>query len=337
MIERGRRLSGIMPCMWTRNRVLIPALLLALVGSACEDAPQTDGARTSLVVFVATSIHDAVREAADEFEQRHDVRVRLSAAASGILRRQIEMGAPCEVFVSADAEHMDLLDRASRIDRSTRCDVASNTLVVISTDAHERAWTTPNRLASPAVDRVALGNPDYVPVGKYGRAALEHLGLWSSVEPKTVFADSAGLLLEQMDRGGLRFGIAYASDVRGDSPHRIVYRFERSTHPPIRYPVAAVAAQRPAHPLAAGFCKFLAGDEARAIFVSHGFDEPANPAGPVAPSKPRAPAEPAAQPVIGAPAETVAPVEPAAAVDPDGLSATARITPAVNEASHAGR
>lgn len=250
-------------------------LLLALAaGVGCGDSRRPGDRHRPLVVFAAASVGDAIRQAADAFERQHGLRVDISSAASGILRRQIELDAPCDVFVSADIEHMDRLASLGRIDPETRRDVAANVLVIVSGDRDADPWDGPDRLRDADAGRVAIANPDYVPAGRYAREALTHHGLWTHVAARAVFGDNVRLVLRQITIGGLKHGIVYKSDAASTETCTIVYEFQPAAHTPIRYPAAAVARPGPPHPLAADFCEFLASDEVGLMLRSHGFTTP---------------------------------------------------------------
>ncbi|MCZ6684350.1 MAG: molybdate ABC transporter permease subunit [Planctomycetota bacterium] len=245
-------------------------LILAIAG--CESRQGAADRQPELVVFAAASVADALHDIADAFEADNGIRIEISAAASGVLRIQIESGAPCDVFVSADPLHMDRLATAGLILLDTRTDIASNTLVIVTRETQYEAWTSPEPLAESAVGRIAIAHPDYAPAGRYARSALEHHNLWSRVEPRIVFGDNVRLTLQQLLIGGLRCGIVYASDVATTDALDIAYRFDPKSHPPIRYP-AAVIRRANVHPAANAFCRFLGTDAARSILRSHGFTD----------------------------------------------------------------
>ncbi len=262
--EPGRRYHAAM------SRCVGTLLFLVSLAVGCDRAGANGGANRPLVVFAAASMGDAIREVADGFERAHGAGVEISAAGSGILRRQIETGAPCDVFISADAEHMDRLEAAGRIEPDTRCDIASNTLVIVARRRDATPWPDPEPLRDPAIGRIAVGNPDYVPAGRYAREALKRHGLWSALASRLVYADNVRLVLGQMTLGAIDCGIIYRSDVAGTDSANVVYEFAANAHSPIRYPAAAVARDG-LHPGAAAFCAYLRSDEAKAILRGHGF------------------------------------------------------------------
>ncbi len=259
--------------MWRSVSVLS---ILSVVLSACPGCRRERAAsdRPVLIVFAAASISEAIRDAADVFEREHAVRIEISSAGSGLLRRQIETGAGCDVFVSADALHMDALGAAGRLEPGTRRDIALNTLVVVTRGPSDERWTGPEPLADARVDRVALGNPAYVPAGRYAKQALRHHGLWRAVEPRAVFGDNVRLVLRQMLAGGVDWAVVYRSDAAAAEACHVVYEFEAAAHTAIRYPAAVIRRIPAAAPQARAFCRFLGGETARAVLRTHGFAVP---------------------------------------------------------------
>ncbi|MFQ5423526.1 MAG: molybdate ABC transporter substrate-binding protein [Phycisphaerae bacterium] len=259
--------------MWRYTSVLS---VFFVVVSACFGC-RPEGAESDkpvLIVFAAASIGEAIRDAADVFEREHAVRIEISSAGSGLLRRQIETGAGCDVFVSADALHMDALAAGGRLEPGTRRDIALNTLVVVTRGPSDERWAGPEPLADARVERVALGNPAYVPAGRYAKQALRRRGLWRSVEPKAVFGDNVRLVLRQMLAGGVDWAVVYQSDAAAAEACHIVYAFDAAAHTPIRYPAAMIRRVPAAAPQAELFCRFLGGAAARRVLRSHGFAVP---------------------------------------------------------------
>lgn len=262
-VARAIKILGMVPRRFT-------VLTLALAITGCESRPATADRQPALVLFAAASVSEALDEIADAFEARDGTPVEISAAASGILRRQIESGAPCDVFISADPLHMDRLQTAGLVRSETQIDIASNTLVIVTRGIGDKPWASPERLADDVVERIAIANPAYAPAGRYAKSALEYHKLWSRVEPKVVFGDDVRLTLRQLVAGGLQCGIVYASDAATTDELAVAYRFDPKSHVPIRYP-AAVIRRADVHPAADAFCSFLSTDAAESILRSHGF------------------------------------------------------------------
>jgi molybdate transport system substrate-binding protein len=170
-------------------------------------------AAQELTVSVAVSTRDAVQEIGRAFTARHpDVRLRLNAGSSGELQKQIEAGAPVDVFVSAGARQMDELERQRLIDPQTRRAFARNVLVVIKPADRRLDLVRPEDLLGPGVQRVVIGNPRTVPAGQYAEESLRALGLWDAVQRKLVLAENVRQALEYVARGEVDAGFVYATD-----------------------------------------------------------------------------------------------------------------------------
>lgn len=242
-------------------------LLLALLpGVACaqERGP---------VVLAAASLQEAMTDAADAWERAGHPRPALSFAGSPALARQVEAGAPADLFVSADEEWMDALAVKGLIAPGGRAVLAGNRLVIVAPAASAARLTAANMAATLAAGPVAMADPVSVPAGRYGRVALQRLGAWAAVQPKVVRAENVRAALALVERGAAPFGIVYRTDARASRLVRVAGVFPAASHPPIRYPVARLA--RSKHPDAEGFRRFLLSPEGRAIFARRGFTPPA--------------------------------------------------------------
>jgi molybdate transport system substrate-binding protein len=225
-----------------------------------------------LLILAAASLTNVLGELAPAFEQACGCRVRLSFAASSVLARQIEGGGQADVFVSADQEWMDYLQARDLIDGSSRRNLASNRLVLIApADSTLQLAITPSFRIGQALGargRLATGDPDTVPAGRYAKAALMALGTWDAVKARLVRADNVRSAMMFVARGEAPLGIVYATDAMVDSKVRVVDTFPAGTHPPITYPAAAIkGAGDEAH----AFLEFLAGAEAAAAWKKFGF------------------------------------------------------------------
>lgn len=247
--------------------LLSVTLLFAAPGTGIAQTPQPD-----LIVVAASSLTDALNEIGPAFTGATHRGVKLSYAASSALARQIEGGAPADVFMSADTDWMDYLQTRKLIDPASRHNVLGNQLVLISpADSTVSVTIAPHfALAKLLGDgRLATGNPDSVPVGKYAKEALTNLGVWSEVQDRIAPADNVRAALALVARGEAPLGVVYRTDALVEKKVRIVADFPGSSHGPITYPVAATAM---AHDGAADFVKFLLSPPAQAIFAKYGFD-----------------------------------------------------------------
>jgi len=246
--------------MMTRLLLLASSLLLA----ACAPGTGDEAEDAGPVVLAASSLQEGLTQAAAAWQAQGHAAPRLSFAASSALARQVEGGAPADLFLSADEEWMDHLETAGLLRPGTRTTLLTGDLVVVAP-----AGSTVTGIAALRSGRVALGDPAAVPAGRYARAALESLGQWADLAPRVVPAENVRAALALVERGEVDSGIVYATDALASSKVMVVWRFPASSHPPIRYPAAVLASSTSAD--AAGFLAFLSGQEARRIFTAHGF------------------------------------------------------------------
>ena len=230
-------------------------------------------AAQDLTISAAISLKEGLTDIANTFEAANPgATVSLNLGASGDLQRQIEAGAPVDVFVSAASSNMDVLSRHGGIDPGTRRDVACNRLVVVTP---ADVATGPASLAGLEVmEHIALGNPKTVPAGQYAKQALESAGLWTKLQPRLVFAENVRQALDYVARGEAEAGFAYATDA-GVIPDqvRVAFEVDPAAYEPIRYPAAVVAGTRQ-RDLAQRFVEFLTGPEATAALERRGFSLP---------------------------------------------------------------
>jgi molybdate transport system substrate-binding protein len=228
-----------------------------------------------VVVFAAASLSDVMQTLAAQLLPGSAV--RFSFAASSTLARQIEQGAPAQLFVSADEAWMDYLAERGRVDAASRRVVAGNRLVVVRPG---RAAATPPaetvaalraalRPGPAGADRIATGDPAHVPAGRYAQAALTRLGLWDEIGPRLARADNVRSALSFVERGEAAAGIVYATDARVAREVQVVARFPLASHPPIRYPAALV---RGAPAAAQQFLAALTSAPAQAVWRDAGFE-----------------------------------------------------------------
>jgi molybdate transport system substrate-binding protein len=250
---------------------LICARAAAATVFAEDPSPAAPRDAPALLVFAAASLGDALTQVDAAFTAQTGVQVRASFAASSVLAKQIEAGAPAEVFLSADREWMDYLEQRALLQPGSRHDLLGNALVLIAPrDSTVRLKIAPgfNLAGALGQGRLATGDPDSVPAGRYARAALMKLGIWAQVSGRVIGAENVRAALEYVARGEAPLGIVYSSDAQAEKRVRVVDVFPEDTHPPITYPVALTAA---ASPLAVRYAAFLRGDSAKTIFVRLGF------------------------------------------------------------------
>lgn len=245
-------------------RLVLACLSLLLAGAA--PAPRAP------LVLAAASLQESMSAAADAWARSGHARPTVSFAASSALARQAIAGAPADLFVSADEEWMDALQQRGLLVPGSRADFLGNRLVLVA----PRSSPVAVRLR-PGVDlagvlgrgRLAMADPDAVPAGRYGKAALTQIGAWREVEGSVVRAENVRAALALVERGAATMGVVYATDAAASRAVRVVAMFPAGSHPPIRYPLALLKSSRSAG--ARAFRAFLLSARGKAIFARYGF------------------------------------------------------------------
>ena len=258
-----------MPLRFTRivqAIAIVAGLLAGGAGAACAQGKD-------LLVFAAASLKNALDEINTAFERERGQKATTSYAASSALARQIESGAPADIFISADLDWMDYVDTRKLVKSETRTNLLGNKIVLIAPSNSAASLTiAPNFPLAQALGndgRLAMADVNSVPAGKYGKAALEKLGVWASVQNRVAPAENVRAALLLVSRGEAPLGIVYQTDAAADRNVKILGAFPADTHPPIVYPVAVTSSST--HADAAGFIDFLRSEEARAVFERQGF------------------------------------------------------------------
>ena len=238
------------------------ALAVALMAAPVQAAPVT--------VFAAASLKNALDEVGAQYA-RNGGEARFSYAGSSAIARQIEQGAPADIYVSADADWMNYLVQRKLVVPSTRRDLLTNRLALIAPADSKVALKIGRDMPLAKVlgqRRLAIAGPD-VPAGKYAKASLSALGVWDGVSGRLAQAENVRMALQYVARGESPLGIVYDTDAKVEPKVRIVGLFPEGTHPKIVYPAAVVAASK--NPDAAKFMVFMSGPQAAAIFRKYGF------------------------------------------------------------------
>jgi molybdate transport system substrate-binding protein len=225
-----------------------------------------------IVVFAAASLKDALDDAGNAFKISDGTDVKLSYAGSLALARQLEQGAPADIFASADQDSMNYAVSKNSIKTASRFDLLQNRLVVIAaknSNIQSIGLTVDGLKQAVGTGRISTGEVNTVPVGKYAKAALQKLGLWSEVEPRLAQSDNVRAAMNFVARGEAPLGIVYATDAAAEPGVRVVATFPADSHPPIVYPFALTAGTKT--PAAPKFLAFLRTDAARTIFEKQGF------------------------------------------------------------------
>ena len=245
-------------------------LTLAAAGAFLTLAPAARA--DDLLVFAAASTKNAVDDIIAAYEAQGGGQVEASYASSSDLAKQIENGAPAALYISADTKWADYLAERSLIAPDGRIDLLGNSIVLVAPKGSAMSvdLTKPDGLVTALGDaRLAMGDPEFVPAGRYGKAALENLGLWASVEGRLARAKDVRAALALVERGEAAAGIVYGTDAAISDEVDIVATFPASSHPEIVYPVMVVAEND--GETARGFYAFLVGPEAREVFLRYGF------------------------------------------------------------------
>ena len=221
-------------------------------------------------VFAAASLTDALHEIAAAYERRTGVSVVFNFGASSILARQIEQGAPADLFLSADEEKMDALAKRGLIDARTRVSVLSNTLVIVVPREGGKRIHAPRDLAATHIRSIALAEPSSVPAGIYARQWLIARGLWNAVSAKVIPTDNVRAALAAVESGNVDAAIVYKTDALISRKVRVAYAVPRADGPAISYPFAVVTeAENPE--AARRLLAHLRSKAARDVFTKHGF------------------------------------------------------------------
>src|SRR5262245_51004862 len=225
-----------------------------------------------LVVFAAASLKNALDAINAQWQEETGKKATISYASSPALAKQIEQGAPAQIFISADVDWMDYLAQKNLIKPETRSNLLGNRIVLIAPkdNAHPIEVKPGFDLAKVIGEgRLSMANVDTVPAGKYGKAALEKLGVWTSVSSKLAQAENVRAALLLVSRGEAPAGIVYQTDAASDSSVKIIGTFPEDTHPPIIYPIALTA--NATHPDATAFLAYIRSDKAKPLFEAQGF------------------------------------------------------------------
>jgi molybdate transport system substrate-binding protein len=254
-----------------RRHAVLPVLVAALLGVAVPIRAGEARPAPGVLIFAAASLQTALDALTPAMARASGSTVRVSYAASSALARQIESGAPADLFISADEDWMNYVADRRLIKADTRANLVGNTLVLVApvkqpvTLKIAPGFALASHLGS---SRLAVGDPASVPAGKYAQAALASLGVWSSVASKLAPAENVRAALLLVSRGEAPLGIVYRTDALADPGVMIVDTFPEATHPPIVYPAALTAV---ASADASRVLSFLQSEPARAVFARQGF------------------------------------------------------------------
>lgn len=248
-------------------------LLFSLIITGCtggNKAPQEGSQPVNLTVSAAASLSEVAGELRALYEAKHPgVKITYNFASSGTLQKQIEEGAPVDVFLSAGITQMDNLSARGLIEENTRAGLLGNQLVLVAGNAS--GITGFKDLEGPEVSRISIGTPETVPAGSYAKDALISLNLWEKLRPKIILAKDVRQVLAYVETGNVEAGIVYKSDALSRKGVRIVEAAPAGSHKPVVYPMAVIKNSRNKK-AASDFASFLAGEEAAKVFEKYGFE-----------------------------------------------------------------
>lgn len=257
-----------------RNITVYILLLIALLLSGCSKSESSnsplESEKIKLTVAAAASLQDAAKEIEELYADKHpEVEITYNFASSGTLQKQIEEGAPADLFISAGKVQMDALEEKDLIVAESHRDLLGNKLVLIT--ARGVALKDFNGLTNPSIKKISIGTPETVPAGKYAQEALTSMQLYDELLPKIVFAKDVRAVLNYVETGNVEAGLVYMSDTYGVDNIEVVTAAPEESHSPIVYPAAIVRASRN-QSSAQAFLEFLSSPEASAVFTKYGFE-----------------------------------------------------------------
>ena len=255
-----------------RTIVRLLAVASLLTGVAIQPLKAQDKQDKTLIVFAAASLKNALDDVNTAYTAKSGIKIAASYAASSALAKQIEQGAPADLFASADSDWMTYAIQKNTIKEGTRVDLLGNKLVLIApkdSDVTTVSIGSGFDLARLVGDgKIATGDVQAVPVGKYAKAALEKLGSWNTAAPKFAMADNVRAALTLVARNEAAFGIVYETDARVEPGVKIVGAFPPDSYPPVVYPFALTVTAKPE---AADYLGFVRSSSSKAIFEKYGF------------------------------------------------------------------
>ncbi|WP_330948788.1 molybdate ABC transporter substrate-binding protein [Virgibacillus sp. MG-45] len=249
--------------------LLFIAVTIFLAG--CSNDKQDEAEKkTELTISAAISLTDALAEIKDTYEKENNVALVFNLGGSGKLAQQIEQGAPTDIFISANQDWMDKLESENFILKDTRADITGNKIVLITGDDSKLEYKAFADINAKDVAKIAIGNPESVPAGKYAQQALQQLEKWSTLEKQLVLAKDVRQVLTYVETGNTDIGFVYESDALVSDKIKVLAAAKAGMHDPIIYP-GAVVADTKHEKEAKKFLTFLESDEAQKILNNYGF------------------------------------------------------------------
>ncbi len=264
-----QKITRVIKCIHSHYASII--IILYVFFSLLSSLSTIAKAPKEIIISAAISLKDGFIEIGKLYEERTGVKINFNFGASGVLQKQIESGAPVDVFASAGEKQMDELEAKDLIVKESRSDFARNTLVLVTSVDSKSNLSSFNELDSTKVTRVAVGSPKTVPAGQYTQQLLTNMMLWNKIQPKLIFAENVRQVLDYVVRGEVEAGIVYASDILiAQDKATIAARAPENFHDPILYPIAVIKESRN-HNAAMGFVGFVLRSEGQSILSRYGF------------------------------------------------------------------
>ena len=248
--------------MMRKIKILFAVIIFALWSVSAYAA--------GIQVFAAASLTDALTEIGKNYEQATGDRVIFNFAASNLLARQIQEGAPADLFVSADEEKMDGLEKKNMILKDTRKSLLSNTLVIVAVKESSLSFQDPKQLADPKIKKIALAEPQTVPAGIYAKKYLKSIGIWKQVIDRVIPTENVRAALAAVEYGNVDAGIVYRTDAAISQKTKIIYEVALKDCPKISYPFAVVS-RSSQQDAAKKFLEYLASENGLGVFKKFGF------------------------------------------------------------------
>ncbi|MFD2209468.1 molybdate ABC transporter substrate-binding protein [Virgibacillus halophilus] len=263
-----------------KRLILLLLLIVPLIVSGCSSNKDNTSTETSssnnekvpLTVSAAVSLTDALEKMKKQYEKDHAVDLKFNLAGSGTLAQQIQQGAPADIFISANEDWMDTLEKDQDIISDTRKDITGNRIVMITGKDSDYDISSIADIDPKKIDQVAIGNPESVPAGKYTKQTLENSHLWDTLSPKVVQAKDVRQVLSYVETGNTDIGFVYESDAKISDKIKILATADQDLHDPIIYP-GAVTSESKHKKEAKEFMTYLQSDEAQKILEAYGFQK----------------------------------------------------------------
>ena len=259
------------------KKITIILIIISIITIGCTDGnaeKQRKDEQIELTVSAAISLTDALEDIKSVYEKEHAVQLTFNLGGSGSLAQQIQQGAPADIFISANEDWMDTLEKEKLIHSNTRTDVTGNNLVLITNHSAKFRGQNVDEIEPNEIDKIAIGNPESVPAGAYTKQALQHLNMWDDLNDhnKLILAKDVRQVLTYVETGNADIGFVYESDARTSDKINIAATVDNELHDPIIYP-AAVITDTKHKKEATDLIAFMNSKQAQEILAKYGFNK----------------------------------------------------------------